>query len=283
MTHVATRHLTLPDQRRLSFHDFGSGQRGTWIHCHGIPGSRLELLHLEADLVQAGVRIIVPDRPGYGESSPATDYGFPTHSRDIAALADHLGIERFSVSGFSGGGVFALALANNLAHRIEQVTAAATPAAPLLNRPHDHVSEMTANAWRAAETGAAPLASMLEPLASSHQALAEAMINAAGDNERPYLQSPPIRAGIDSNMRAALAQGPTRSANAMARDTFLITHPWPLDLASTDLPVRLLHGEEDAIVHAIHLNALAKSIPDSQAACIAGAGHYSLLPLIWGL
>lgn len=278
-----TRHLTLPDQRRLAFLDFGSGEQGTWIHCHGIPGSRMELRHLEEDLTRAGLRIIVPDRPGYGESSSAEDYDFTAHSHDIAALADHLGIERFSLSGFSGGGVFALAVAKELGHRIDQLGLAATPAAPLLENPFDHVSELTANAWQAANNGPGHLASMLEALTDSHQQLTDAMINATNETERHYLTSSHVFPGIQSNMQAAVAQGPAIPAHAMARDTLLIIHPWSFELRSLSVSARLVHGEVDAIIHANHLTALTSSIPGSQAEFIAKKGHYSVLPSIWGL
>lgn len=50
------------------------------------------------------------DRPGYGLSTPCTRRLIDWPS-DVLALADHLGIERFSVVGGSAGGPFALACA----------------------------------------------------------------------------------------------------------------------------------------------------------------------------
>lgn len=45
MSEPTTCHLTLADGRNLSYSDIGTGENGTWIHCHGIPGSRNELTH----------------------------------------------------------------------------------------------------------------------------------------------------------------------------------------------------------------------------------------------
>lgn len=148
MNDGVTRHLALPDGRTLSYSDWGTGDRGTWIHCHGIPGSRGELTHLYSDPGLAGLRLIVPDRPGYGDASPHPDYGFAQHTADVSRLADHLGLDRFCLSGFSGGGVFALATALSLDKRVAQLTIAATPAVPLMSNPFQHASDLTANAWR---------------------------------------------------------------------------------------------------------------------------------------
>jgi len=283
VTDTTTGHLALSDRRQLAFHDFGSGENGIWIHCHGIPGSRAELSHLEANLVGAGIRVVIPDRPGYGESSPVEGYNFLTHSQDLVALADHLGIERFSVSGFSGGGVFALSAAANLGHRIEQLTLAGTPAAPLLENPLEHVSELTASAWQAAENSPAPLAIMLESLTESHQQLAEAMLNATDEQDRDYLKAGHILPGIKRNMKAAVAQGASVSASAMARDTFLITEQWPVTLRSPGTSTRLIHGARDALIHCTHLRALKAWMPGARTEIIRDIGHYSSLPLIWHL
>lgn len=283
MNDVSPKRLTLPDRRQLAFHDLGSGANGTWIHCHGIPGSRAELSHLETDLVGAGIRVIIPDRPGYGESSPAEGYNFRGHSQDLDALADHLSIGQFSLSGFSGGGVFALSAAHYLGHRVDQLTLAGTPAAPLLENPLEHVSELTASAWQAAANGPAPLALMLEPLTNSSQQLAEAMLNAADKQDCDYLKANHIQPGIKRNMKAAVAQGASVSATAMARDTFLITHQWPMSLHSLCTPARLIHGARDALVHSAHLVALKDRMPGSRAEVARDIGHYSALPLIWHL
>jgi pimeloyl-ACP methyl ester carboxylesterase len=62
--------------------------------------------------VDAGFRLIVPNRPGYGAT--ATDHG--TTARDVARMArsllDSLGIRKAAIIGTSGGGPSALAFAD---------------------------------------------------------------------------------------------------------------------------------------------------------------------------
>lgn len=280
MNEPAVRHLTLADGRNLSYTDIGTGENGTWLHCHGIPGSRYELAHICGDLCSAGLRLIVPDRPGYGDSTPHPQYGFSQHTDDLRQLADHLGLKRFSVSGFSGGGVFALAVAHDLGTRVEQLTIAATPAIPLMARPFEHASELTANTWRAALENPEALALDLVALAGSVDVLSEALLEAAGECERRYLSSELVRPGFMESLRAALAQGPAIAASVLARDSFLIADSWPFQTENIHLPTRVIHGSEDKLVHKEHQAALSSQLP-LRLSCVIDGGHYSALPAIW--
>lgn len=272
--------LRLPDGRNLSFSDIGTGQNGTWIHCHGIPGSRNELLHLESDLFHAGVRVIVPDRPGYGQSSPCPGYGFSDHSDDLRQLADHLELDDVMLSGFSGGGVFAMAAAHDLGKRIKQLVIAATPAVPLMDNPFDYASELTASTWRAALDDRDALAKELEVITGSVDLLLEALIGAVGDQEEHYLLSNSVRPGFTQNLCAALERGYKTAADALARDSFLTAQSWPFSPQDIHLPVRVIHGSGDRLVHIEHQSTLSGNFPDDSPEVISGA-HYGALSAIW--
>jgi pimeloyl-ACP methyl ester carboxylesterase len=71
---------------------------------HGTPGSRLQIAIEDSPIRAAGVRLVCPDRPGYGLSTFQPGRRLVDWPRDVAHLADHLGIDRFAVMGISGGG-----------------------------------------------------------------------------------------------------------------------------------------------------------------------------------
>lgn len=111
----------LPDGRRLGFLDTAALTPGAMdpalpaiFYFHGFPGSRLEAAFLPLD----GCRLIGVDRPGYGLSDPAPERRLGDFARDVAALADHLGIARFAVLGVSGGAPYAAACAHALPGRV---------------------------------------------------------------------------------------------------------------------------------------------------------------------
>ena len=100
--------LTLPDGRTLAYADRGvPGGTPVFFH-HGMPGSRLFAGLLDDPASETGVRVVVPDRPGYGRSDP-TEASLNDFRADVEALADHLDFGGFRAAGFSGGGPFALA------------------------------------------------------------------------------------------------------------------------------------------------------------------------------
>ncbi|KAK2806368.1 hypothetical protein FQN51_007412 [Onygenales sp. PD_10] len=103
--------LTLPDGRKLGYAQYGSLTGRPIFYLHGLPGSRLEAAALDQLGLELGARVISVDRPGIGWSSPQPDRKLLDHPRDIGHLADHLGLDCYSVMGISGGGPPALACA----------------------------------------------------------------------------------------------------------------------------------------------------------------------------
>jgi pimeloyl-ACP methyl ester carboxylesterase len=270
----------LPDDRTLSYSDIGTGEKGTWIHCHGIPGSRKEAHHLQEQLVHAGVRLIIPDRPGYGQSTPAVDYGFSQHSNDLKQLADHLELATFSLSGFSGGGVFAMAAAHDLGNRIKQLVIAATPAVPLMDDPFTNASQLTSSTWQLALTDQAMLAIELEGLTASEDTLSSSLIDAAGEHEASYLKSDSFYPSFLKNLSASVEHGAAIAAKALSRDIWLTASPWPFNTGSIHLPIRIIHGTEDPLVFQTHQDILASKLRGSVPE-VTGGGHYAVMPEIW--
>ena len=65
--------LILKDGRLLAFEQFGTLNGIPVIHQHGFGDSRLARHPDNKLTIEAGVRLITVDRPGYGESSPEPD------------------------------------------------------------------------------------------------------------------------------------------------------------------------------------------------------------------
>lgn len=110
--------LCLSDGRELAWHAFGDPQGRPLYFFHGFPSSRLlaSLVHEQA--AAAGIRVIAPDRPGFGRSTPHPARSIHDWPKDVARLADHLGHTRFGVLGVSCGGPYALACARAMPQRL---------------------------------------------------------------------------------------------------------------------------------------------------------------------
>ena len=107
-----------PNGRVLAYTEFGSPTGPLVVHCHGAPGSRLELASFDGAFAERDVRVVAIDRPGYGGSSPQPDRRLETWPADAATVADDLGADRFAVTGFSTGGAYAVACAALLPDRV---------------------------------------------------------------------------------------------------------------------------------------------------------------------
>jgi len=109
------------DGRTLTFAERGDLSGSPVITLHGTPGCRLNR-HPNEELVRStGARMISYDRAGYGGSDRHPGRTVADAASDVAAIADHLGLGRFAVSGASGGGPHALAVAALLGDRVTKV------------------------------------------------------------------------------------------------------------------------------------------------------------------
>lgn len=120
--------IELSDGRTLAYATFGRGDGSPLVFHHGTPGSAQLGALLSYVGRRQGVRVIAPSRPGYGRSDPHPEGTLETWAADCRALLDALGLESVAVAGFSGGGPYALAVADRLPDR---VTAAGVVSAPV--------------------------------------------------------------------------------------------------------------------------------------------------------
>jgi pimeloyl-ACP methyl ester carboxylesterase len=120
----------LSDGRTLAYVAAGDPHGAPVVAHHGTPGSRLFAALLDDAARAAGVRLLVPDRPGYGRSSPPPEtWSWDAWREDVRALLDAESVDRAGVLGFSGGGPFAAAAADTgVVTRLALVSTVVPPA-----------------------------------------------------------------------------------------------------------------------------------------------------------
>jgi pimeloyl-ACP methyl ester carboxylesterase/1-acyl-sn-glycerol-3-phosphate acyltransferase len=104
--------ITLRDGRTLAYMDRGPRTGTPFFYFHGFQGSRLERVPgLDEMLQRLKIRLIAPDRPGIGLSTPAQARSLVGWAADVRQLAERLlGPDgAFSILGFSAGATYALA------------------------------------------------------------------------------------------------------------------------------------------------------------------------------
>ncbi|HPH94655.1 MAG TPA: alpha/beta fold hydrolase [Anaerolineaceae bacterium] len=114
--------LKLPDRkgRVLSYTEMGKPDGFPIIIHHGLIASISGIFIFEK-LAAAGVRLICPARPGYGESSPFCLKNVAEWGHVAAELVKALELDRFDVLGISSGAPYSYAAAWRLPKQIRHV------------------------------------------------------------------------------------------------------------------------------------------------------------------
>ena len=131
--------MTLGDGRELAWIEFGVRDGPPVFAFHGSPGTGHHFAALTDVTTRRGARLIAPDRPGYGHSTYHPARSYDSWARDVAELADHLGLDRFAVLGHSSGGPNAAACARFLGDRLVGCAIVSGPAPPEAKVPKDEM------------------------------------------------------------------------------------------------------------------------------------------------
>lgn len=120
----------LMDGRTLGFAEYGSPNGSPVFYFTGGNSSRFEGEWFENAATDKGVRLIVPDRPGFGLSTFQPDRQLLDWPNDVIELADALSIDTFSIFGLSGGGPHVLATIYKIPERIKKAAVISGTAPP---------------------------------------------------------------------------------------------------------------------------------------------------------
>jgi pimeloyl-ACP methyl ester carboxylesterase len=269
--------VTLRDGRRLAYMERGRPDGFPILHHHGMPGSRLQHEAEPEFYEQLGVRVITPDRPGYGLSDRHPAGRLIDWPADVLELMDSLGIDRFGVTALSGGGIYALACAAAIPDRLTDVVVTGCPAPMQIEGAFQGMRFMTrAGVWLGAH---APwLIEAVGGLASGFirrhpRFVVEQFNRDVPIPDRRWLSMPAVEGGAVDDLREALRNG----AEGYAHDIQLLARPWGFALERIRVPVDLWHGDADAVIPPQHSRYLASVIPGARLHMCPGEAHL----LIW--
>lgn len=265
--------MTLPDGRTLGYAEYGDPKGKPIFYFHGFPGSRVEARLMNDQATARKARIIAVDRPGMGLSDFQSERRFADWPRDVTALADHLGLDRFVVAGASGGGPYSAVCARALP---ERVTAAVILAgvgpmqAPHATKGMSAQNKLLflASRWAPAVIGLSYI--LLEKQLSNRERLMNQLKRSSSPEDRLLLEQRPDVADVlyDTTVEA-FRQG-SRGAR---RELYLYSHRWGFRLDRIEVPVFLWQGEKDANVPPSMGRYQAGKIPNCTATYLPGDGH----------
>jgi pimeloyl-ACP methyl ester carboxylesterase len=278
-----TQTVTASDGRTLAFAEWGEKDGFPVFLLHGTPGSRFAGQADASAYADAGARVIIYDRPGYGGSDRFRDRRVVDSVADVSAIADSLGIERFAVSGGSWGGPHSLAVAARLPERVTRAACIAG-VAPFDMPGFDWFAGMDAVnieelGW--AREGEDVLARELERMTG---AWLERVANDPSDPgevelseaDRAVLARPERHEAIRQMLNEAFRQG----VWGYVDDIFCLIHPWGFDVTEIRVPTRIDYGLTDVLVPPQHGEWLAHNVPKAEVVIDEQGGHFSAPNLV---
>jgi len=266
------RILTLPDGRRVACAEYGDPGGLPVLALHGTPGSRLMFALADRAARERGVRLIAPERPGYGLSDYRHSESLAQIAEDLSAVADLYEVERFAVIGVSGGGPYAVAAAAAMPDRIS-LLALVAPIGEVadvqlrLSRFQRLLFRRLARRPWASRLFFGRLRLMVFRSPDTAYRWLMRRVRAA---DRELL----ARSGVRISLQAAMGEGLRPGVEGVAQDLRLCCSPWRLRFADIDVPTILWQGSDDPVVPPEAAYALARALPNCRLDVIPAAGHY---------
>jgi pimeloyl-ACP methyl ester carboxylesterase len=263
--------VALPDGRRLAYREWGDPHGPAVVLFHGAPGSRR--FHPDAaTTADAAVRLITFDRPGYGGSARNEGRTLLDTAADVAALADHLDLDRFAVIGFSAGGPHALACAHTLGDRLHAVAVVSMPG-PLDEVPGAwdalprHVRSAAERARHEPAGAVRGVLRYMQPTVDDPSTF----LGGGTEPDRAVMAEPGPAAMLGADVAEAFRSG----AGGFADDMVALWRPWGFRMAELPPGSRIWHGAHDtrAAPDFEYLTATLPAVPTVWP----DAGHYGVL------
>lgn len=269
--------IRLADGRALGFVQYGLPDGKPLFFFHGMGASRLTRHPNPAIARRLGIRLIGIDRPGIGLSDPQPGRKLLDWPEDVAQLADTLGLERFAILGWSGGGAHALACAYKLPERLTAVGIVSGAAPLVVSEPSEYLS--TQWRWAARIVHLAPASVRLLALWEARlfqqkpRHFMEWVFSHLPGTDRSILAEPDMYAMLLETTREVFRQG----SRGLSDDMLVLARPWGFRLQDVRLPVALWHGQADTILDHRFARYLARVLPNCQARFFPEEGHFLFL------
>jgi pimeloyl-ACP methyl ester carboxylesterase len=273
---IENKLLALPDGRALGYCEYGDPQGVSIIYCHGFPGSRLEAAITQPVARRLGLRIISADRPGFGLSDPQPGRTLLDWPKDVAVLAESLGLERFAMLGVSGGGPYALACAHALAGRLTAMTIVCGLAPLTAPGILTHANWLARTSFVLARR--APRALKLFHtfitlgIMRAHPRRVLRWMAGLSVADRKLVEREEFLDAMAASIRESLRQ----DAGGVTAEFPLYARDWGFSLNEIQLPVQLWQGDADTTVPIGHARYLADALPNARLTVVPGEGHFSL-------
>jgi pimeloyl-ACP methyl ester carboxylesterase len=266
--------MRLRDGRTLGWIAYGDPSGRPVLAFHGAPACRLLFAPADAAAARLGLRLVAPDRPGYGLSDAASGRSLGDWVDDTAQLMDRLAIARAPIVAVSGGGPYAVATAARLGERITGLGLVSPLGDVADPRARPRMSRLQRRFYRKLARhplllrrfiGMGRAACMAAPEASY-----AALRTIVSQPDRGVLSDPAVRTLIMDVTKEALRPG----IEGPVSDMLIFCQPWSIEIGAIGCPSVLWQGNADHVVPAGVAFMLGASLPGCSVRRLDGQGHF---------
>ena len=266
--------MTVPDGRLITWAEYGQADGTPVLFFHGGNDSRLAGRLLADAAERAAVRLICPDRPGFGGSAFQSGRRLVDWPSDVTALVDHLGLTAFPILGHSGGGPHALACAHAMGSRIRAVATVSSAAPPPAPNRGMHPMFRIVNVLMKSSSLYRPMArSQLSQMRGSPDRWLQVWGRMQPADGALFGRSP----GAAHEIVAEMTEGARQGIDGIVHEAGLYHRDWGFPLGDVAVPVHVWHGRQDRQAAVAWGQHLAETIPGAILTIVDDGGHFSTL------
>ena len=269
--------FTLPDGRKLSFVEFGKKDGSPVLYFHGTPSSCLEPSMIGDEVfIKHNLRIISPSRPGMGQSDEHKNRTFIDWTNDTVALADHLGIEKFAILGYSGGAPYTLACALKIPARL--TSAVIVSGAGQMNQAEvkNNLDLKHRIFWKVADKFPFLLPIILNKM-KQYREMPDEDILVRAERNMPKADFEAFKQNGRLTLSKKGVDETFRDMKGVAMDVRLPIRPLGFNLDDINFPITFFHGKEDNTVPIEVVEWMVPRIPNARLVTYPNDGHMSAI------
>ena len=268
----AYQHLRLRDGRSLGYLDCGHPNGKPLFYFHAFRFKKFAPLPHEI-AKGLNIRIIAPDRPGFGLSEFKPGRSLSDWSNDVLELADALQIDRFAVLGHSGGGPFAAACAHDIPGRITRAALVSSLGPHQLPAEASGVITRLPRSYRINSR-------ILSWAVNAYLKLSGRFGYSARVLSMTAVPSGAVLAGPPelTQFLTGLGDGTSRPQRYGAVwELYLYGQAWGITFENIPVEVHLWHGEADTVGPPTLMRFVAESIPNCRPRFLSNEDHFSVI------
>ena len=266
--------IRLDDGRRLGYAEYGDAQGFPLLFFHSADTCRYQYFIDMEMMADYGIRLIVPERPGYGLSDPAPHSRLLDYPKDIVALLDALDIAQCSLAAFSYSGAYASVCAHQIPERIRRVGL-------ISNKYHcqqiRHLNAIPLThrvLWATALYAPSFLKYSIDLITGGVRKNPETyfekfLFKYCTEKDLEVFSDERFLEVYKYSVRAVAKN----CSKGVCHSLITVMNSWGFELSEISADVQIWHGTDDRIVPCAY-NKPFRSIPNSEYIPVANQGHY---------